>query len=174
NQNNQNFWLNLLGTYHWGEPDAQGRRSPVPDGGLVKYVLAPQSIQNVMEDPLRAFGFAAIMVGFCIIFSLTWLEVGGLGPSTIAQQLVDSGMHVPGYRRSAKPIESLLKRYIPAVTILGGAIVGLIAAVADFFGVFGSGMGILLSVGILYQYYQLLIQERVAEMYPAFRRFLGE
>lgn len=174
NQNNQNFWLNLLGTYEWGEPDAQGRRSPRPTGGLVKYVLAPQSIQNVVEDPLRAFGFAAIMVGFCIIFSLTWLEVGGLGPSTVAQQLVDSGMHVPGYRRSAKPIESLLKRYIPAVTILGGAIVGLIAAVADFFGVFGSGMGILLSVGILYQYYQLLIQERVAEMYPAFRRFLGE
>jgi preprotein translocase subunit SecY len=34
-------------------------------------------------------------------------------------------------------------------------------------------MGVLLSVGIIYQYYQELMQERVAEMYPAFRRFLG-
>jgi len=35
-------------------------------------------------------------------------------------------------------------------------------------------MGILLSVGILYQYYQLIMRERVSEMYPALRRFLGE
>jgi preprotein translocase subunit SecY len=83
-------------------------------------------------------------------------------------------MHVPGYRRSSKPIEALLKRYITPVTILGGIIVGVIAGFADFFGVFGSGMGILLSVGIIYQYYQLLIQERAAEMFPAFRRVLGE
>jgi len=67
----------------------------------------------------------------------------------------------------------ILKRYIPVVAVLGGVIVGLIASVADFFGVFGSGMGVLLSVGILYQYYQLLMQERVAEMYPALRGLLG-
>jgi len=79
------------------------------------------------------------MVGFCIVFSLTWLEVGGLGPSTVAKQLVDAGMQIPGFRRSGKPIETVLKRYIPTVTVLGGAIVGLIAAVADFFGVFGTG-----------------------------------
>lgn len=82
-------------------------------------------------------------------------------------------MHIPGYRRSARSIEMLLRRYIPPVTILGGIVVGLIAAVADFFGVFGTGMGVLLSVGIIYQYYQQLMQERVSEMYPAFRRFLG-
>jgi len=97
-----------------------------------------------------------------------------LGPRTVAKQLVDAGMQIPGFRRSDIPIESLLKRYIPTVTILGGFIVGLIAAVADFFGVFGTGMGVLLSVGILYQYYQLLMRERVAEMYPAIRRILGE
>jgi preprotein translocase subunit SecY len=128
---------------------------------------------DVAIDPLRAMIFAALMVSFSVVFSITWLEVGGLGPSTVAKQLVDSGMHIPGYRRSARPIEMVLKRYIPAVTILGGIVVGLIAAVADFFGVFGTGMGVLLSVGIIYQYYQQLMQERVSEMYPAFRRILG-
>jgi preprotein translocase subunit SecY len=87
---------------------------------------------------------------------------------------MDSGMQIPGYRRSGRPIEAVLKRYIPVVTVLGGIIVGLVAATADFFGAFGTGTGILLSVGIIYQYYELLMQERAAEMYPAFRRILGE
>ena len=136
-------------------------------------MTAPQGIAQVGADPLRALVFVGIMVAFCVIFSLTWLEVGGLGPSTVAQQLVDSGMQIPGFRRSGRSIELILKRYIPVVTILGGAIIGLIASVAEFFGVFGTGMGILLAVGILYQYYQLLVQEQVAEMYPAFGRVLG-
>jgi len=126
-----------------------------------------------MEDPIRAAGYLAILMAFCVIFSLTWLEVGGLGPSTVANQLVGAGMQIPGYRRSEKAIESILKRYIPAVTVLGGIVVGLIAGVSDFFGVFGSGMGILLSVGIIYQYYQTLMQERAAEMFPAFRKIFG-
>ena len=91
----------------------------------------------------------------------------------MAKQLVDSGMQIPGFRRSGKSIEMILQRYIPVVTVLGGAIIGLIAAVAGFFGVFGTGTGILLAVGILYQYYQLLVQEQVSEMYPALGKVLG-
>jgi preprotein translocase subunit SecY len=49
-----------------------------------------------------------------------------------------------------------------------------VAGFSDFFGTFGSGVGILLSVGIIYQYYELLMRERAAEMFPAFRRILGE
>jgi len=167
NPNNSNVWLNLLGQYQRSDS------GPVPIGGLVYYVISPRSPGDVIADPWRALAYTGILVSFSIIFSLTWLEVGGLGPSTVAKQLVDSGMQIPGFRRSEKPIEQVLKRYIPTVTILGGAIVGLIASVADFFGVFGTGMGVLLSVGILYQYYQILVQERVSEMYPALRRFFG-
>ncbi len=126
-----------------------------------------------MGNPYRYIIYAAILVVFCIIFSIIWLQVGGLDPKTVAQQLVDSGMQIPGFRRSERPIESLLKKYIPAVTVLGGLIVGLLAVIADFFGAFGTGTGILLSVGIVYQYYQQLMQERVEDMYPGLRRFLG-
>lgn len=160
-----NFWVSLLGTF--------GAEGGTPTGGLAYYVTSPRSIAEVAADPLRAFVFAGIMVTFAVIFSITWLEVGGLGPKTVAKQLVDSGMQVPGFRRSGRSIELILKRYIPVVTILGGAIVGLIAAVSEFFGVFGTGTGILLAVGILYQYYQLLVQEQVAQMYPALGRVLG-
>jgi preprotein translocase subunit SecY len=166
---NANPWLNLLGMY---TPSQSGQPQPV--GGLVYYVTAPRNLGQVAADPIRAVGYLAILVGFCVIFSLTWLEVGGLGPSTVAGQLVDSGMQIPGYRRSGRAVEAVLKRYIPTVTVLGGVIVALVAGITDFFGVFGSGMGILLSVGIIYQYYEILVQERAAEMYPAFRRILGE
>jgi preprotein translocase SecY subunit len=168
----KNFWLDLLGQYKWVEQGDQRNLNPV--GGLVYYVTSPHSLENVMNEPLRALGYLAILVAFCAVFSLIWLEVGGLGPSTVARQLVDSGMQIPGYRRSGKAVESILKRYIPTVTILGGIIVGLIAGISDFLGVFGSGTGILLSVGIIYQYYELLMRERAAEMYPALRRILGE
>jgi preprotein translocase subunit SecY len=145
-----------------------------PVGGLAYYVTPPNNILSVAAEPLRASVYLAILVAFCAVFSLIWLEVGGLGPDKVAQQLMDSGMQIPGYRRSGRPIQAILKRYIPVVTILGGIIVGLIAGVADFLGVFGTGTGILLSVGIIYQYYELLMRERAAEMFPAFRRILGE
>jgi preprotein translocase SecY subunit len=164
----QNILIDILGQYD----SSSGSNSPV--GGLSYYVTSPQNLQGVAADPLRAMGYLGILVAFCAVFSVIWLEVGGLGPSKVAQQLMDSGMEIPGYRRSGKPIEWVLKRYIPVVTILGGVIVGLIAGVSDFLGAFGSGTGILLSVGIIYQYYELLMRERAAEMFPAFRRILGE
>ena len=165
------FWLDLLGSYATVTEGGQSQIAPV--GGLVYYVISPRNLMQVASDPARALIYTGIMVAFSIVFSITWLEVGGLGPKTVAKQLVDSGMQIPGFRRSQRTVEMILKRYIPIVAVLGGIIVGLIASVADFFGVFGSGMGVLLSVGILYQYYQLLMQEQVAEMYPAFRGLLG-
>jgi len=162
----QNILLDILGQYN--ATDNQ------PLGGLAYFVTPPHSIQSVAAEPIRAAVYLAILVVFCAVFSLIWLEVGGLGPERVAQQLMDSGMQIPGYRRSGRPIESILKRYIPVVTILGGIIVGLVAGISDFLGVFGSGTGILLAVGIIYQYYELLMRERAAEMFPAFRRILGE
>jgi preprotein translocase SecY subunit len=145
-----------------------------PVGGITYLVTAPNNIQQVALDPLRAAAYLGIIVAFCAVFSLIWLEVGGLGPAKVAKQLMDSGMQIPGYRRSGRPIEAVLKRYIPVVTVLGGIIVGLVVGMSDFLGAYGTGTGILLSVGIIYQYYELLMRERAAEMFPAFRRIIGD
>jgi preprotein translocase SecY subunit len=164
----QNLLTDIIGQY------STTSNSTRPVGGLAYYVTSPQNLQGVAADPLRALGYLGILIAFCAVFSVIWLEVGGLGPQKVAQQLMDSGMEIPGYRRSGKPIELILKRYIPVVTVLGGIMVGLIAGLSDFLGAFGSGTGILLSVGIIYQYYELLMRERAAEMFPAFRRILGD
>ncbi len=167
------YWLtDIIGSYKF--VTSGNNTSLQPAGGLALYTTAPRSLTGVASDPIQALVYLGILIAFCAVFSLIWLEVGGLGPDKVAQQLMDSGMQIPGYRRSSRPIETILKRYIPVVTVLGGIIVALIAGLADFAGVFGSGTGILLSVGIIYQYYELLMRERAAEMYPAFRRILGE
>ena len=168
-----NLLFQFIGDYNT-TTSSNGQTSISPIGGLAYFVTPPHNIQNVFAEPLRAAAYLGIVIVFCAVFSLIWLEVGGLGPQKVAKQLMDSGMQIPGYRRSGRPIEAILKRYIPVVTVLGGIIVGLVAGLSDFFGAFGSGTGILLSVGIIYQYYELLMRERAAEMFPAFRRILGE
>jgi len=168
NQSGTNFWLNLLGIFK-----AEGQRYE-PTSGLAYYVISPRNLENVMNDPIRAIVYAGLMMTICVFFSITWIEVGGMDARTVSRQLVDSGMQIEGFRRSYAPIQQVLSRYIPTVTILGGLVVGAIASFADFLGAFGSGMGILLSIGIIQQYYQILAQERISELYPAVRSLLGK
>ena len=165
-----NLLFQIIGDFSYNA--TSGAIKPV--GGITYLVTAPTNIQQVALDPLRAAAYLGIIVAFCAVFSLIWLEVGGLGPAKVAKQLMDSGMQIPGYRRSGRPIEAVLKRYIPVVTVLGGIIVGLVVGMSDFLGAYGTGTGILLSVGIIYQYYELLMRERAAEMFPAFRRIIGD
>jgi len=168
NNTNTNFWFNLLGKFV-----IQGNQYQ-PSGGLVYYVVPPRSLALAMQDPLRALVYTILLVVGCIFFAVTWVEVGGMDAGAVARQLLDSGMQIEGFRRSEIPIRQMLERYIPTVTILGALLIGLIAAGADFLGAFGSGTGILLTVGIIEQYYQILVQERITELYPAARGFLGE
>jgi preprotein translocase SecY subunit len=167
NRDNANFWLNLIGKYS----EASG--TPEPVSGLAYFVVPPRNLTAVMNDPVRAGVYAVLMIAFCATFASVWIQVGGLSPRTVAKQLMDAGMQIPGFRRSYGAIESVLERYIPTVTILGGLVVGAVAAFADFLGAFGTGMGILLTIGIMWQYYQLLAQERILDMYPVVGRVLG-
>jgi len=59
------------------------------------------------------------------------------------------------------------------ITFIGGLILGLLASISDIMGVFGSGTGILLSVGIVMQYYQLLVREHLETMMPRLGALLG-
>src|SRR5208283_428330 len=168
NSSNTNFWLNLLGKF-----TIQGNQYQ-PSGGLVFYVVPPTSLSLTLQDPLRALVYTILLVVGCVFFAVTWVEVGGMDSRAVAKQLLDSGMQIEGFRRSEVPIRQLLDRYIPTVTIIGAILIGFIAATANFLGAFGSGTGILLTVGIIEQYYQILVQEKITEMYPAARGFLGE
>ena len=144
-----------------------------PIGGIIYYVTPPRGLEIVALDPMRAVGYVIFMVGIVIVFGKLWVELGGLSPKKAAQNLLDADVQVPGFRRSNKPIETLLNRYIPSVTIIGSSILGLIAGVSDILGVFGTGIGILLSVDILINYYNQLVKEQVEVVMPRLGALLG-
>ena len=67
-----------------------------------------------------------------------------------------------------------MKKYIPALTILSGVYVGLIAFGADLTGALGGGTGVLLTVGIIHKLYEEMAEEQLMSANPVLRKFLGE
>jgi preprotein translocase subunit SecY len=108
------------------------------------------------------------------IFSIFWVNTSGMDAKSVAEQLDSLGLQIPGYRKDPKVIESVLNRYIPNLAFLGGFFVGLLAAFADFIGALGSGMGILLTVMILYNYYEEISSQNLEEAHPIVRKIFGE
>jgi len=166
NMNNTNIILNLIGTFN--------QTTNTPIGGLAYYTKPPSGISSVMNDPIHAIIYSALLIISSVTFSIIWVQASGLSPKDQAEQLVASGLQIPGFRSSPKIVEGILNRYIPPLTILSGIIVALIAIVADLLGAIGSGMGILLVVGIIYQYWGMLTQEQMMEAYPILKRLAGE
>jgi len=54
----------------------------------------------------------------------------------------------------------VLNRYIPTAAAFGGMCIGALTIFADFLGAIGSGTGILLSVTIIYQYFEIFQKEK--------------
>ncbi|MEM0368665.1 MAG: preprotein translocase subunit SecY [Desulfurococcaceae archaeon] len=143
-------------------------------GGVAYYLSSPQGLLSAISDPMHLVIYSVLVIVLAVVFGLLWVEVAGLNPSTQAQQLIDSGFEVPGFRRNPKILEQVLAKYIYPLTILSSIIVALIAIVADVLGAYGSGTGLLLAIGILQQYYALIAYERTLEAYPLLRRLVGE
>ena len=144
-----------------------------PIGGIVYYITPPRGLDLVALDPMRGVLYVLFMIGIVCVFGKLWVELGGLSSKKAAQNLLDADVVIPGFRRSNAPVEMLMNKYIPSVTILGSVILGLIAGVSDILGVFGSGIGILLTVDILINYYNQLVREKVEVVMPRLGAWLG-
>lgn len=166
NPANNNAFMNFLVQFDPTSPST-------PIGGLVYYITPPRGLDLVALDPLRAVGYVIFMIAIVIVFGKLWVELGGLSPKSAAKNLLDADVQVPGFRRSNQPIEALLEKYIPSVTVIGAGILGLLAGISDILGVFGSGIGILLMVDILINYYNQLVKEQVEIVMPRLGALLG-
>ncbi|CCQ34047.1 Protein translocase subunit SecY [Halorhabdus tiamatea SARL4B] len=109
------------------------------------------------------------------IFAVFWVETTDMGPEATAQQIQNSGMQIPGFRQSPGVLEKVLARYIPQVTVIGGALVGLLAVMANMMGTLGNvtGTGLLLTVSITYKLYEEIAEEQLMEMHPMMRQMFG-
>ena len=166
NPRNNNAFMNIIGQFDPTSPST-------PIGGLMYYMTPPRGLDVAALDPMRAVGYILFMVAIVVVFGKLWVELGGLSSKSAAKNLLDADVQVPGFRRSKQPIEELLNRYIPSVTLIGSMILGLIAGVSDVLGVFGTGIGVLLMVDILINYYNQLVREQVEVVMPRLGALLG-
>jgi len=176
------MFLSNAGITIFGEFQGQ-----VPINGLMWYIAPINSPQDWMwwlsdlghapwEILLRMGIDITVMVVGGAIFALFWVKTAGLDSKDVARQIQRSGMQIPGYRRNAQVLEKYLDRYIPRITIIGGAFIGILSVVANLFGVIGAvgGTGLLLAVSITYRLYEEIASQQIMEMYPFMRGFFGK
>ena len=142
-----NFLTRLLG--RWKETSYGGQSMPV--SGLVYYISPPSSLSSMFTDPLHAFTYILFILISCAVFSRTWIEVSGSSPSDVAKSLKDQ--NITAYGGSDGLLKKKLYKYIPIAAYFGGVCIGLLSLVADFLGAIGSGTGILLTCGIIFEFY---------------------
>ncbi|MGA3020841.1 MAG: preprotein translocase subunit SecY [Candidatus Micrarchaeales archaeon] len=134
----------------------------LPWGGMI---LVPEFVHIII--------YTLVLVFLAVIFGRFWIEMTGQNPKSVAEQLGDVGWQIPGFRRDPRIVENILNRYIPTITVLGSMFVAILAAAATLTGAVGTGMGILLTVGIMYTVYQQLEQEHSLDSYPQLNKLLS-
>jgi preprotein translocase subunit SecY len=130
---------------------------------------------NYIQVSMHVIVYLSVMIIGSILFAKFWIETTNMGPEAVAKQIESSGMQIPGFRRDPRVLRKVLERYIPMVTVISGAFVGALAAVADMIGTVGnsSGTGVLLTVGIIIRLYEEIGKEQMMEMHPVLRGFFG-
>jgi preprotein translocase subunit SecY len=150
-----------------------------PISGLAFWIHSVPIFETIITGSFRnvyllqAFFHIIFYVFFSILFSWFWVNTANMDARSQANKIVNSGMSMPGFRKDERVLESILKRYVGPLTIMGGAAIGLLASVADLFGALVGGTAILLAITILYQLYQNIAQQHAVDMNPALKGFFG-
>ncbi len=135
-----------------------------PVSGIIYYLTVPH-LFNI--DLMRLIIHSLFVISLCIIFSYTWVNVGGMSAADVAESLVSSGFQVSGLRSKEDIEKYLLSKYIPTLAILSGIIIGSLAIISEVFNAI-SGTGLILAVSISYGIYETIRREKREEVSKIF------
>ncbi len=166
NRANANPILNVIACAHISP---SGLLIPCKGSLLYYFTVVPPNI-----DASYVIVHIIIYAILSVLYANVWVSLAGLSAEDQARYIVRSGLQVPGFRPNPRIIAKLLERYIKALTIVSGMLAGVIAAIGDVAGVFGGGIGLMLVVEIVIQYYALALREHIFEVYPGLKRIIGE
>jgi len=175
----QQWWIGKYDLTQTTQPLAGGAWYLSSPGGLNSWLLpimqGGAGGHAAWQYALKLIIYLTIMIFGSILFAKFWIETTNMGPADVAKQIQSSGMQIPGFRRDPRVLRKVLERYIPVVTVIGGAAVGALAGFADCIGTIGnaSGTGVLLTVGIIIRMYEDIAKEQAMEMHPVLRGFFG-
>jgi preprotein translocase subunit SecY len=166
-------WTNqatFLGSFSQGMPiSGLAYWLSAPPGGIIEHLIKG-SFQTGMI--WQSLSYALFMTLAAVMFAVFWVNTSGMDAKSQAKQIMSSGLQVPGFRRDPRVLESILSRYIMPLTIMGGAAVGLLAALADITGALVRGTAILLAVMIIYRLYEEVAQQHAMDAHPAIRKMI--
>ncbi len=163
---------------NWGYPLLGTFSGNAPISGLVYWLSSPNILQNIIQGSftpvmlIQALVYILIFMGGAVLFSIFWMQTANMDAASQARQILSSGLQIPGFRRDERVLEKILGRYIWPLTIVGGAAVGLLAALADLTGALSQGTGILLMVMIVYKLYEEIAKQHMMDLHPAMRKFM--
>jgi preprotein translocase subunit SecY len=162
----------------WGHPIFGTFSGSAPASGLVYWLHAPNLVGSIIRGAftpsllLQALIYTVALVIGAVVFSIFWVQTANMDAGSQAKQILASGLQIPGFRRDERVLEMVLKRYIWPLTILGGAAIGLLAALADLTGALAHGTSIVLTVSIIYKLYEEIAKQHMMDMHPAMRKFM--
>ncbi len=173
---NIQLWARLL--QNWGFPILGKFIGNTPVSGLVAWIFSPDIIGKIIKgsltlpDVAHSIVYMLIMIVGAVVFSIFWVQTSGMDAKSQANQILSSGLQIPGFRRDQRVLERLLNRYIWPLTVMGAILVGFLAAVADLTGALANGTGILLTVMIIYKLYEEIAKQHMMDMHPMMRKFM--
>ncbi|MFH1396512.1 MAG: preprotein translocase subunit SecY [archaeon] len=162
----------------WGHPWLGTFSGSTPISGVVYWISSPDILRLLItgsfgwQNAVQGIIYTLLMVVGAIIFSVFWMQTANMDAASQAKQIMASGLQIPGFRRDERVLERILSRYIWPLTIVGGASIGLLAALADTTGALSRGTGILLAVMIIYKLYEEIAKQHMMDMHPAMRKFM--
>lgn len=146
--------------------------------GFVSWFVPVNLLQAILTNAVTPLLLAKALVYILVfmlgsmVFSVFWVQTAGMDAKSLGRQIMSSGLQVPGFRRDPRVLEKLLKRYIGPLAVMGGLVIGLLAAVADLMGALTSGTGLLLALMIIYQLYQEIAKQHQMDMHPMMKKFV--
>jgi preprotein translocase subunit SecY len=161
-------WLGhatFLGTFVNGQPVA-GISYWIHSTPLLTAIITKSFSSSMI---LQGIGHILFYMIFSVIFSYFWVLTSGMDAASQAKNILNSGLTIPGFRKDERVLESILKRYVGPLTIMGGAAIGLLASLANILGALVGGTAILLAIMILYQLYQNIAQQHAMDMHPSLK-----
>tara|TARA_Y100000310_G_C20696369_1_gene826014 strand:- start:1052 stop:2446 length:1395 start_codon:yes stop_codon:yes gene_type:complete len=147
--------------------------------GLAYWLSSSNIVEAIIRGSLQfkqifqAIAHILFYMIFSAIFAVFWVKTSGTDETSQAKNIMSSGLQIPGFRKDERILESILKRYILPLTIMGGLAIGLLASTANLLGAITSGTAILLAVMIMYQLYQNIAQQHAVDMHPALKKIIA-
>lgn len=150
-----------------------------PVSGLLYWIGSTNIVERIITGSwenaliLQTLGHVAFYMFFCALFSVFWVKTSGMDAGAQANNILKSGLQIPGFRKDHRILESILGRYVMPLTVMGGLAIGLLAALADVLGALVAGTALLLGIMITFQFYQNIAQQHAMDMNPAMKKMMG-